>query len=495
MDPCSSFENDFEKVVPQIDLTLSDNETNLNCVDYFDISEKNNKFTSKCNICNKILIGKVKGNLMRHLRLIHKLGMKDAVISDDGNVRTLRVKISAATVYSACIEMCTINGRPLKALNDSGFQRLLQPILDAFTRVGIKISLTLPVIHDYLDVYAHRMKDEIKRDINGSMVCIKMDIVKRLRRSILGINAQYIKNDKIIIRTLNMREMRSSNSAEYICSMLLETLTDFGISQRQVFSITTDNGPNIVKSVDVFCEFAQSNDFAFDDDILQSALEEDLDDDDIEDSEQKDSEHEILRQVVQIFGNEFIKGFTCATHTVQLIVNHALGEKSKLNAAKLVQKFRQVSYMMGKPNILYLIKAEGLLFPKKDNATRWSSFFYMLERMQELRDFYERNEQIILGKKTHRKLTESDWNDMGPILKILKIFEVITTRLQAEQLTPSDFFAAWEELKLELEDLEGDLADELRRGIAIREPDLYNDVIFASVYLDPRYKLLLSKGR
>lgn len=83
------------------------------------------------------------------------------------------------------------------------------------------------------------------------MISIKMDIVKRLRRSILGINAQFIRDDKIVIRTLNMFETDSKHSGEYICSILMQTLGDYVISKQKIYSITTDNGPNIVKSVDL----------------------------------------------------------------------------------------------------------------------------------------------------------------------------------------------------------------------------------------------------
>lgn len=227
------------------------------------------------------------------------------------------------------------------------------------------------------------------------------------------------------------------------------------------------------------------------DDILQSVLENEDDMDDEPDFDQ-DFLPDLLRM---LDSTAFTRALPCASHIVQIIVNHALGGKSKLNAAKLVHKFRKVSYMMGKMNVLHLIRKKGLLLPKKDTITRWSSYYYMLDRMKGLREFYEENEALILGDKPNRKLTESDWNELEHVLKILKLFEIITVRLQAEQLTPSDLFAFWEELKLELADFEGELADALRSEMTIQEPALYNDVVYASVYLDPRYRVLLTTGK
>lgn len=396
------------------------------------------------------------------------------------------------------MEMCTINGRPLVALNDSGFRKLLQPILDGFNRAGVKLSITLPIVHDYLTVYAHRIKDEIRREIGESMISIQMDIVKRLRRSILGINAQFIRDDKIVIRTLNMFETNSKHSGEYICSILMQTLSDYGISKQQIYSITTDNGPNIVKSVDLYCEYMQQNDAdLLDGDFLQDVLVEHEHDDEDDKNCSMATDEDILQKAAQIFENESItKGLGCAAHTIQLIVTAALSQTSHLHAAKLWHKFRVVGYMLNKPNILNMIRARKLPHPKRDTDTRWSSAYYLLERLKQLKSFCMENEKEILGAKFDERPTEADWIELDTILQILKPFESITTRLQAEQLTPFDFFGLWEELKYELIFFRGsEFADASLKGMDHREHFLYNELIFASVYLDPRYRFLLTERK
>lgn len=93
-----------------------------------------------------------------------------------------------------------------------------------------------------------------------------------------------------------------------------------------------------------------------------------------------------------------------------------------------------------------------------------------------------------------RRLTQEDWMELDTILKVLQPFERITTRLQAEKITPSDFFGLWEELKFDLVECNGiELADNLRNCMRERELTLYNDIIFASVFLDPRYRFLLTE--
>lgn len=486
----------------EINLVDSDNESEVkafNCFDYFDIKEADgkSKYTSTCRIvsCKRVLSGRLKGNMLRHLKTVHDLG-HGADVLDNKIKRKIKLHMSPNNIYTACIEMCTVNGRPLAALNDSGFRRILQPILDAFLCAGIKIDLRDENIHEYLSVYAHRIKQEIINEIEGKMVSIKMDIVKRHRRCILGINMQYIKNDEIVIRTLDMVETKSSHTGEYICSLLIQVLSDYGISLPQVYSITTDNGKNIVKSVDMFCEYAQSNHLILQDldDILQTTLEYEMDDGSGDD---ENLEQEIFNSITRVFPEKSVtKGLPCASHTIQIIVNELLGPKSKTVFSELVHKFRTVSYMMNKPNVVNLIKSKGLPLAKRDNDTRWSSYFYMLKRMQELRTFYEENELFILGRKfMNRKLCASDWEDLESMMPSLCFFERITNRLQAEKLSPSDFFASWEELKLELCDLDSELATHLRSRMENREGDLYNDLIFGGVFLDPRYNILLTDGK
>lgn len=81
----------------------------------------------------------------------------------------------------------------------------------------------------------------------------------------------------------------------------------------------------------------------------------------------------------------------------------------------------------------------------------------MLERLVELKDFYV---SMISFMPNKCKMNESDWHNLEGILKILHLFESLTLKLQAVNFTVSDFYAAWQELKLEMESLAGaDLVD------------------------------------
>lgn len=50
----------------------------------------------------------------------------------------IRVNHSMKILIDGCVEMVTVNGRPYSSLNDSGFRRIIDPVLN-----GIKNSVSL----------------------------------------------------------------------------------------------------------------------------------------------------------------------------------------------------------------------------------------------------------------------------------------------------------------------------------------------------------------
>lgn len=94
------------------------------------------------------------------------------------------------------------------------------------------------------------------------------------------------------------------------------------------------------------------------------------------------------------------------------------------------------------------------------------------------------------------KLNDSDWHNLNGILNILSFFESTTKRLQAVNFTVADFYYAWHELKLELEAFTGvELVDNMLAQMEIRKSELLqNGIVYSCVFMDPRYRILLTEG-
>ena len=44
--------------------------------------------------------------------------------------KTIRVKMNEKTLENACLELVTINGRPFKLMDDSGFRKILNSLVE-----------------------------------------------------------------------------------------------------------------------------------------------------------------------------------------------------------------------------------------------------------------------------------------------------------------------------------------------------------------------------
>ena len=166
-------------------------------------------------------------------------------------IHSVAVKINEKQIVDACLSLVTESGRPLKLLDDKGFRMILDPILD-----GLDGSLTISAenIVPKVNQTAKEMRDQLKKEMKNRMLCLKVDCAKRLSRSILGFNAQYVNDCKVILRTLSTYELKNRQTGATLKNMILETLGEYNISLSQVYTITTDNGANILLAVKLLSE-------------------------------------------------------------------------------------------------------------------------------------------------------------------------------------------------------------------------------------------------
>ena len=117
-----------------------------------------------------------------------------------------------------------MNGRPFKIVEDSEFRKLLNPILQAFSDIGNKIYINRENIREEVVMLASKIKKEIKENIREKFTSLKIDIATRIDRAILGINIQLIKNGKLTLRTIAMKDLTHRHMAEYNKNTLAEVL-------------------------------------------------------------------------------------------------------------------------------------------------------------------------------------------------------------------------------------------------------------------------------
>lgn len=140
--------------------------------------------------------------------------------------RRLSIEITEKQVVAAYVEMVTVNGRPFKALSDSGFRKILDPILKG---LGGNITISPENIRDKVEGKAKEIRDQVKKDVKNRLVSIKMDCATRLDRALLGINLQFNKKGKIQLYTLAIIEVKKSHTAVNFKQNLMDVFGVFGI--------------------------------------------------------------------------------------------------------------------------------------------------------------------------------------------------------------------------------------------------------------------------
>jgi bifunctional polynucleotide phosphatase/kinase len=144
-----------------------------------------------------------------------------------------------------------------KALSDSGFRKILDPILKG---LGGNITISPENIRDKVEGKAKEIRDQVKKDVKNRLVSIKMDCATRLDRALLGINLQFNQKGKIQLYTLAIIEVKKSHTAVNFEQILLDVFCVFGIKLWQVYSITTNNGANMLKACRILAQTESTGD-------------------------------------------------------------------------------------------------------------------------------------------------------------------------------------------------------------------------------------------
>jgi hypothetical protein len=83
----------------------------------------------------------------------------------------------------------------------------------------------------------------------SKLFSIKEDAATKFDRGLLGINGQFLRDGAMQIRTLGVIELTQREKRLYLKTKLESLLENYGVSPLSVYSITTDNGANMVKAV------------------------------------------------------------------------------------------------------------------------------------------------------------------------------------------------------------------------------------------------------
>lgn len=454
-----------------------------------------------CKNCDGSYNAQSTTNLKRHLAKEHSEMLKQfekqnreeasAECSSSKKRKTDVVKVQFEvckdTFIKNCINFVTKQNLPFSFFDSEEFKYLTE----ATFKFLDKDPITSRNIMDYVAEKYNKLKQELIQKIRNRMLCIKIDAATRLNRSVLGINVQVLEENEVKIFTLAMIEIKARHTGENLKAEVERVLNGFFVKKSQIYSITTDNGRNLLKCVDQLSVEAET---------------------DWEDQLRAEDRCDILSESISF---DRITSIKCAAHTLQLAVNDFLKESERATivdqARNVVKVLRTTTLGLAKFSYSFYIQYLMIIFtfplcymyryryqleqnnlrkPPIDVATRWGSTYKMLKGLMELRDFCADNWRTIGSSK---ELREEDWNAIGDVVNVLAPLHELTLKLQKSQLLLGDFYKHWLELICQMEDLNSDMSKKVIHYLRIREKGLLeHDTMYAALFLDPRFRRLIS---
>lgn len=410
--------------------------------------------------------------------------MSDLVM--DSVVEPVNIDISASQIMSGILEMITVNDRPLSIVNDSGFIKLMSPLTEAINRQGFQrdnLIINMQNLHTQISIEAGKIRSQITEDVVNRLISLKLDCVTGHNCYILGVHIQYVKDCKIIIRTLGILPLKKTYTGESLAEEIINVIKLFQINVEQIYSVTTDNGNTMeVPNVKVEQNKSQSQDIESSKNVLIP-----LDDGNVEYMREiKNLLEDTLVNLTTYAGFDVVN-VICPAHLLNLFVNDFF--KSQY---KYITLLRDTANELRKPEVERLLKQKNLPVPPWENSKIWLTTFDMLDAIVKNKAEY----LDVLIDNTTMQLTKTQMERLRELREALVPIVRASKKFQIDNLTLTDFYLEWLKFEMEISRMKTYSADSLLINIQNRSKTfLENLSIKTAIYLDPRLKASLTDNQ
>lgn len=164
-----------------------------------------------------------------------------------------------------------------------------------------------------------------------------------------------------------MLEVQQRQTASFLKSKVLEIINGYGITIEQIFSVTCDNGANMIATVK----------------LLKRELEtEMLRCEDAEEDAANDTEQKFLESLTEEFQGQ-LNLVRCAAHTIQLAILDVVnkGNENVRQITDVVKKCKQIKYRTS-------FELYHASYPPVWNQTRWCGIYLMMESLTKQEVFF-----------------------------------------------------------------------------------------------------------
>ncbi|XP_044739986.1 E3 SUMO-protein ligase ZBED1-like [Chrysoperla carnea] len=344
-------------------------------------------------------------------------------------------------------EMICRDSLPYSIVEGTGFRKFMKTVAPLY-QVPCRKTIT-----DLIDTKYEDKKTLIKQKLKSvKNVCLTIDEWKDMQlRSFLGVTVHFIENFEMKSMSIACEPLHDNHTGEYLSEMILKVCEDWGLPIEKIVSVTTDNGSNIVKAIEI------------------------------------------------TFGRA--KHIRCLAHTLNLVVENSVNSTEvKLfldKVRKIVTWFHQSGVGAEELRQLQMQQkvAEGKLkHLVGDVSTRWNSQLFMIERFVLMSSTIG---SILLNHpNAPQMLQANEIVVLKEIEKILKPFHNVTEEISAEKyVTASKAIPIIKCLRtlLDATTITSDLANQLKKSLQTELSKRFENIqkvhLFSvATFLDPRFK-------
>ncbi|XP_058456877.1 uncharacterized protein LOC131434241 [Malaya genurostris] len=438
---------------------------------------------SKCSYGQSIMNP---GNFKRHVEALHpivfdRLGLSSRRVdgTDSAQVKKkykkLIVDSNKKNLVCGTLLLLTESNLPYSFFESSACKILLGPLYEAAS-----MTLNRKAISDLIDKSSILARNFIKNEMSQKLISLKIDSATRGNRQVLGINAQYYHNNKVVVRNLAIQEMHSRQTKENLKDVIMNTLAEYSVDMKQVYSIAHDNGSNMVATVKVLKEMLEKSSlenpsinllvaneevryiFELPDEMQNAESFESIEidncsttsDDTVQCDDFSEDKQEETKFILSNIDDgecwrmeEILDSTRCAAHTAQLAVWDVVKpyQERITKIQKIVVKLRHREYQK-------IFKIHNAHLPPIANDTRWNSKYLMLSSLLNQRQFFNLLKTVF---------PEPDLTSHWPFIeKFRDAFEpafVLTLKLQKIHCPLSDFYIYWLQCQAQLDKMKSNL--------------------------------------
>lgn len=127
--------------------------------------------------------------------------------------------MSKTDLLNACVELVTVNGRPFEMIDDTGFRKIIDPIILNLNEMNPNephFSINKHNISFEVSAKAEQVENDVREIVKNRLLSLKIDGISRKDKAIVGMHVQFAYCGETTLKTLAMFEVTEKYTGVYL---------------------------------------------------------------------------------------------------------------------------------------------------------------------------------------------------------------------------------------------------------------------------------------